>query len=295
MATADDSGKSAALPALGTVLAGRYLLKQRIAAGGMGAVYRAEDRSTHRRVALKVLHPEYASDAEVRRRFRRESSVLAALDHPGIVRILDFGTDDKERCYTVMELLEGETLQARIARDGTLSPPALVPIVDGIASALSAVHAHGVIHGDLKPANIFLLTESGEVSTQIKLVDFGLSKVLGLDRLTRTGEVIGTPAYMAPELLTGDGAIDGRVDTYSLGVIVYEALSGRMPFTERNPGKLLFDIVMGKATPIVEAVPGLSPAIVEIISRAMSPARENRFEGADELAGSFRREALGQA
>lgn len=273
------------LPAPGTTFAGRYRLQRKVAAGGMGAVYEAEE-SGGRTVALKVLYPEYATDDEIRRRFRRESSILAALDHPSIVRIFDFGTDEKGRSYTVMELLRGETLRQRMDRDGRLAPDALVPVVEGLCSGLSAVHAHGVVHGDLKPANVFLLADGS-----VKLVDFGLSKVHGLDRLTRTGEVIGTPAYMPPELLTGEGVPDGRVDTYALGVVLYEALAGRQPFTQRNPGKLMFDIVMGKATPLEDAAPGISPELVAVVTRAMAAKRDDRFGSPDELAEAFGRAA----
>ncbi len=251
----------------------------------MGAVYEAVEEPGGRAVALKVLHPEYATDDEIRRRFRRESSILAALDHPAIVRIFDFGTDEQGRSYTAMELLRGETLRERMDRDGTIPPSTLVTIVDDLCSGLAAVHAHGVVHGDLKPANVFLTSDA----SQVKLVDFGLSKVHGLDRLTRTGEVIGTPAYMPPELLTGEGAPDGRVDTYALGVILYEALSGRQPFQQRNPGKLMFDIVMGKATPLEEVAPGVDPELCRIVAHAMAPKRDDRYVTVDQLAEELRR------
>lgn len=284
MAGSDDR---TSLPPEGTVFAVRYRLGRKLAEGGMGAIYEAEDTAAGRPVALKILHPEYATDPDIRRRFRRESSILAALDHPAIVRIHDFGTDDRGRPWTAMELLRGETLRQRIDREGRLSPATLVPILQGVCSGMSAVHAHGVVHGDLKPANIFVLAgpDGGET---VKIVDFGLSKVHGLDRLTRTGEVIGTPAYMAPELLTGEGTPDGRVDTYALGVILYEALSGRQPFTERNPGKLMFEIVMGKGTPLEQAAPDLPPDLVVVVQHAMARRREERFDSPDALARAFR-------
>jgi len=273
------------LPPEGSVFAARYRLTRKLAEGGMGAVYEAEERPPGRIVALKVLHPEYATDPDVRRRFRRESSILAALDHPAIVRIFDFGTDEKGRAWTSMELLRGETLRQRIEREGRLAPRTLVPILSGVCSGLSAVHAHGVVHGDLKPDNVFLLGTDGEDA--VKLVDFGLSKVHGLDRLTRTGEVIGTPAYMAPELLTGEGVPDGRVDTYALGVILYEAMSGRQPFVERNPGKLMFEIAMGKGTPLAEAAPDLPEDVVAVVEHAMAHRRDERFDTPDALAAAF--------
>ena len=223
---------------------------RQLAAGGMGAVYEARVRGGDACVAIKFLHSELASDPEMNRRFRREATILKSLDHPGVVQIVDVGTDSRGRSYTVMELLSGETLEARIER-GPLSLAEFLPIAEALASALDAVHEHGVLHGDLKPANVFLTGGS----TAVKLVDFGTSKVHGLDRLTRTGEVSGTPTYMAPELLTGEGGIDERIDTYALGVLAYRCLSGETPFTERNPGRLLFQVVMGEGIPIEERCP----------------------------------------
>ncbi len=273
------------LPPTGAVMSGRYRLARLIASGGMGAVYEAEDEKEKRRVALKLLHPELTEDRDVRRRFRRESSVLRALDHPGIVRIFDVGAEDEELFFTVMELLVGETLQERIERSAPLDPAALGPIVEGIASALSAAHAHGVIHGDLKPANVFLLaTHEG---SPVKLLDFGLSKVLGLERLTQTGELIGTPAYMAPELLTGKGELDERIDTYAFGVILYQCLAGHPPFEGNVPGKLMMDIVMGSAPPLRERNPAVPEDVAVVVAQAMSRQREARFENAEALARAF--------
>jgi serine/threonine-protein kinase len=280
------------LPDEGAELAG-YTLDKRLAAGGMGAVYQATQRSTGERVAVKVLHPHFASDGDIRRRFRRESSVLAALDHPGVVRILDMGTDEHGHSYTVMELLRGQTLHELIKCGGPLPAGRLLPIVQQTCAALAAVHEHGVVHGDLKPGNIFLVDEGRGGDDHVKIVDFGLSKVHGLERLTKTGEVIGTPAYMAPELLTGEATPDGRVDTYALGVILYEALAGRQPFAERNPGKLMFDIVMGKGQPLAEAAPSTPAAVVAVVEKAMAPKRDDRYQTPAELLDAFTRAASG--
>jgi serine/threonine-protein kinase len=283
---AADSSASVPLPGIGEVFASRYRLDAKLATGGMGTVYRATDSATGQLVAVKVLHPELSADAEVRRRFRRESSILAALDHPSIVRVLDVGTDAKDRCFTAMELLSGETLRERMERSGPMAPKSLVAIVEDICSALSAVHAHGVVHGDIKPENVFV-TSTGEEVVGAKLVDFGSSKVHGLERLTRTGEIIGTPRYMAPELLTGDGEPDGRVDTYATGVILYEALSGQCPFTERNPGKLLMDVVLGRVTPLEELRPDLGAVVYAVVERAMARVRNERFPAAKVLAAAY--------
>ncbi len=252
----------------------------------MGAVYGAHDEELNRTVALKLLHRELSAERDIRRRFRRESSVLRALDHPAIVRILDIGAEDEELLFSVMEQLEGETLLSRLERERVLSPPALVPIVEGIAAGLSAAHAHGVIHGDLKPANVFLLAEPAQGSS-VKLLDFGLSKVVGLERLTQTGELIGTPAYMAPELLTGKGELDERIDTYALGVILYQCLAGRPPFVSEMPGKLMMDIVMGQMPPLTELAPHVSADVSAVVTQAMSRQRQGRFDTAQALARAY--------
>ncbi|MEQ8454818.1 MAG: serine/threonine-protein kinase [Sandaracinaceae bacterium] len=285
-AEADPSRQS--LPPAGTVMGGRYRLTRLIAAGGMGAVFEAEDEEAGRQVALKLLHPELTSERDVRRRFRRESSVLLALDHPSIVRLLDVGASDDELLFSVMELLDGETLYERLEASGAMSPHALLPIVHGMAEGLAAAHEHGVIHGDLKPANVFLLRDAAEAASPVKLLDFGLSKVLGLERLTRTGELIGTPAYMAPELLTGKGEPDARIDTYALGVILYQCLSGRVPFEGKVPGKLMMDIVMGDHPPLAELAPALPPDVPLVVSQAMSRQPTRRFGSAIALARAFR-------
>ncbi len=284
MTGAEHARQQPKLPEVGTVLGERFRLTEKLAEGGMGAVYRAHDEMMLRDVAVKVLLPELLDDADIHRRFRRESSILAALDHPGVVKTLAMGTDDAGRSWTAMELLTGGTLQAAIEREGRISAKALLPIVEGICDALEAVHDHGVVHGDLKPNNIFLTPEAPGV----KLVDFGLSKVAGLDRLTKTGEVIGTPAYMAPELLTGESEPDGRVDTYGLGIVLYEALSGKQPFAEKNAGKLMYDIVMGKKVPLSEAAPQVPPEVVAVVDKAMANKRAERYAHPAELAAAFR-------
>ena len=171
-----------------------------------------------------------------------------------------------------------------IIHEGRLTPAALVLIVEGICAALEVVHDHGVVHGDLKPNNIFLTADA----LGVKLVDFGLSKVTGLDRLTKTGEVIGTPAYMAPELLTGESEPDGRVDTYGLGIVLYEALTGAQPFAEKNAGKLMYDIVMGKKIPLEDAAPDVPAAVVAVVDKAMAIKCDQRYETPAELATAFR-------
>ena len=185
-----------------------------------------------------------------------------------------------------MEFLRGETLEARIQREGRIDAKLLGPILLTIADALAAVHAQGVVHGDLKPANVILLDPHEACCT--RLVDFGLSHEEELDRLTRTGELAGTPIYMAPELVAGGVEPDARIDLYALGVIAYEALSGATPFAlHKHPGQLMFDIVMGKTTPLDVRMPELSKAISDAVMRAIKPAREERPNTATELRAQW--------
>jgi len=266
--------------AAGVVLDGRWRLLK-IGEGAMGSVHEAENLEVGGLGAVKLLKADLHAEPSIRRRFRREASVLQSLEHPGVVRVLDLGNDDGERSYTVMELLTGETLDALLVREPQPSLAVLAPILLGISEALSAVHHHGVIHGDLKPANVFLPREG---DFPIRLVDFGLSKIEGLERLTRTGELTGTPVYMAPELLTGSGEIDARIDVYAAGVVAYLALAGKLPFsTQRHPGALMFDIVMGKLTPLDTLRTDLPQALVSAVQHAMAPKREQRTPDANTL------------
>lgn len=270
------------------ILGQRYELVREIASGAMGAVHEARDLQTGEAVAVKMLRPELAADGAIRRRFHRESSILRAIEHPAVVRVLDVGKDEDDRAYTVMEFLRGETLEARIHREGRLEKGVIGPILLTLADALAAVHAQGVVHGDLKPANVILL-ESG-AACSARLVDFGLSKVEGLDRLTRTGELAGTPIYMAPELVTGGVEPDARIDLYALGVIAYEALSGATPFAlHKHPGQLMFDIVMGKTTPLDVRVPELPKPICDAVMQAIKPTREERPNSATQLRAQWAR------
>lgn len=273
------------------LLDGRYRLVREIAGGAMGSVWQGVDIRCDRWVALKILRPELHSAPAVRRRFRREASILQALQHPAVVQVLDVGTDASERSYMVMELLRGETLEARLARESRLTSQQLAPLVEVIADGLFAAHEHGIIHGDVKPANVFLLDRPDAVES-VKIVDFGLSKIEGLERLTRTGELTGTPAYMAPEVLTGAASLDARMDQYALGVVMYQALTGSLPFGGmKHPGALMMDIVRGAATPLRSLAPDVSDAIASVVERAMATQRDARFGDIREAALQFVRAA----
>ncbi len=266
---------------VGTKLVGRYELVSRIARGAMGDVYRATDDRDGGQVAVKVLHAEYLTHDAMRRRFRREGAVLKALDHPSIVRLLDLEIDETGVVFLVTELVEGPTLDERLA-EGPLDLESAGQLVTSLCDALGAAHAHGVLHGDLKPANMLWLPPVP------RLVDFGASKVLGLDRLTATGEVAGTPAYMAPEVLTGETDVDERIDVYGLGVLLYEALSGQRPFEDAHVGRLLMKIDAGDRLPL-DALAEIPETIADVVHRAMHRDKEARYRTMAELKAAWQR------
>jgi len=274
----------AAGPALiGRIIADRYRILGLIGEGGMGAVYEAEHLHVGRRVALKRLHPELAADANSVQRFQREARAAGRTGHENVVDVIDLGFADDGAPYLVMELLEGENLAERLRRERQLSPQRACHVVGQVLAALEAVHAHGVIHRDLKPDNIFL-TRRGARRDYVKVLDFGVSKVRDLEAdnasLTRTGVMVGTPHYMSPEQARGVRALDHRVDLYACGVILYEALSGQLPFRGDNYHALLQAILAGEPTRLSVIVPSLDAALVDLVHRALSRAPDERFADA---------------
>lgn len=271
---------------LGTVLAGRYELVAALAYGAMGDVFKARDQAGGGKVAVKVLRAEYLADDAMRRRFRREGAVLKALDHPAIVRLLELGIDGSGQVFLVTEYVDGQTLAERLS-DRSLTLAEADELVDVLSAGLAAVHEHGVLHGDLKPANVIWPADGGP-----RLVDFGASKILGLDRLTATGEVSGTPAYMAPEVLTGKADVDQRIDVYGLGVLLYEALSASRPFEDRHLGRLMMKIDAGDCLPL-DAVAEVAPEIAAVVGQAMHPDKESRYANMAELNAAWQRARYG--
>lgn len=269
----------------GEVLGGRYRLFRLLGQGGMGSVYEATlEELPHLRVAVKVLHADLAERPDLIARFRREAEMVAAIDHPNIVRVLDFHEPEGGPVFLVMERLEGMTLGQALC-DGALPPSRAIFIAFQILEALSAAHETGVIHRDLKPDNVFLTSISG-LSDIVKLLDFGIAKLMmreGQQKLTDTGVVVGTPPYMAPEHARGL-PIDIRADIYAVGCILYEALSGEAPFKAANYNALLLSIVASKPTPLGELRPELDPELLAVVAKAMAPAPSERFQTAAEMA-----------
>ncbi len=213
----------------GSVIAGRYQVEAQIGQGGMASVFRAEDIQLGRKVAVKVLHAQYAEDQEFVERFRREAKAAAQLQHPGIVSVYDTGSWNGT-WYIAMELLEGPTLKERLVREGRIAPGEAIAITEQILRAVRAAHRDGIIHRDLKPHNV-ILDEEGRP----KVTDFGIAR-RGASDMTATGSILGTAHYIAPEQAQGE-VITPRTDLYAVGVVLYEMLTGRTPFEATRPSR----------------------------------------------------------
>ncbi|MFW6051427.1 MAG: serine/threonine-protein kinase, partial [Myxococcota bacterium] len=279
-------------PPVGAVLGGRYEVRGRLGAGGMADVLSVRERGTGRELALKVLRPEVAAQPEAVERLRREASILASIAHPTLVSVEASGTLQDGRVFLAMERLHGETLRDRMRR-GPMAPAELAPILERAAEGLSAAHQRGVLHRDLKPDNLFLCEGGTPDAPQVKILDFGVSKVLGQDHLTRTGQIVGTPRYMAPEQLTAERDLDARVDVYALGVIAYEALAGQPPFLASTPADLIVAVLHGVQVPLRSLRVDLPPGLEAVVMRAMHRDRETRMSSVDELARAFAHHARG--
>ncbi len=269
---------------LGQVLQDTYRITRLLGKGGMGVVYEAEHlRLKQRRLAVKVLHPSFADNAEAFERFRREAEIVSALGHPHILYVLDFNQLEGGSPYMVMELLEGEDLKRRLRR-GPLAPRQLAQLLTQAGSALQLVHSHGVVHRDLKPSNIFLLKTPGD-ELHIKLLDFGVSKVRhGGSIVTQDDALIGTPSYMSPEQARGAVTeIDHTTDIFSLAIITHYCLSGELPFEAPTVPGVLFCICYEDPKPL-PAIPGLSSQAEAVLARAMAKKKRDRYQRVEEFA-----------
>ena len=271
----------------GLIIAGKYRLDCELARGGMGALWVAFDRKLRRKVAIKfILDTESAKREEASVRFEREARAAAQIRSPHVVQTYDYGTD-RGHAYMVMELLEGEDLSTRLAREQRLQVTTVAQMLGQIAKGLEAVHAAGIVHRDLKPANVFMSVVAGEET--VKLIDFGVARSDDKDgrRATGKGAVLGTVRYMAPEQALGETTVDHRADLWSLAVIVYRLLTGKYPFQ----GATLFDLVLSicedPITPPSKYVANLPAGIDTFFERAFSRAPEARFHSAQQMASSF--------
>ncbi len=253
--------------------------------GGMGRVYLAEHVLIGRRAAIKVLAAEIADNEDFVSRFFTEARAVNDIRHPNIVEVTDFGTFGKLP-YIVMELLDGETLEARLGRVRMLDAASAARVVAQVAAAVGAGHDHGMVHRDLKPANIFLRNHP-DYPDFVKVLDFGIAKLVAHDRNvqhhTEMGALIGTPAYMSPEQCLGDTHLDHRSDVYSLGVVLYQMITGRLPFTAETAGRLIMSHVQ-ETPPAPQSInPAISAAMSAIVLRAMAKKPDQRFTSMREL------------
>jgi serine/threonine-protein kinase len=270
---------------------GNYQIKAKLGEGGMGAVYLGEHPLIGKRVAVKVLLEELAAKEDIVQRFFTEAKAVNDIGHQNIVDIVDFGKvrldpGSPETVYFVMEFLDGESLAARLRRTG-LSVLETLHVMKQCCSALQASHAKGIVHRDLKPENIYLCTR-GSDKNFVKILDFGIAKLtgdggMGQSHKTRTGLVIGTPAYMSPEQCEGKGLIDHRSDVYSMGVVMYELLTGRVPFPGDGFGEILVAHLTKTPDPPSALNPDIKPEIEALVLHAIEKDKNRRFQSMDEF------------
>jgi serine/threonine protein kinase len=275
----------------GQVIEGKYRIARMIGEGGMGAVYEGENVRISRRVAIKVLHGGLTQNQEVTQRFEREAQAAGRIGNDHILEVLDLGSFPNGDHYIVMEYLDGEPLSARIKQHGRLQPFDLAPIIRQMLVGLGAAHRAGIVHRDLKPDNIYLLKEKAGKQDFVKIIDFGISKFQPLNsdgmRMTRTGAMMGTPYYMSPEQASGSHEVDQRSDLYAVGVIMFEAATGQVPFDAATFNQLMFKIVL-EDQPRPEAVaPDMDPAFASLISKAMARDMAQRFQDAQQFADAI--------
>jgi serine/threonine protein kinase len=289
MPSLEEDTESELVALVGTTVAGKYRVDRLIGRGGMGAVFQATNLAIGKRVALKFLDHEAAKNREACLRFQREAEAAGMAESAHIVQIFDSGVTEAGLPFLVMELLTGEDLRARLRREGRLSVPSALRIVNQVLRALLRAHEAGIVHRDLKPDNVFLCARDDDPSF-VKLVDFGISKVARArtaDTLTRRGTVLGTAFYMSPEQAQSFADIDGRTDIFSLGAILFEMLTGRPPHGGRTYEAVLIAICTQDAPDVRTLAPDVPGRIAAIVSRALDRERDRRFQSAAELLAAI--------
>ncbi|MBN1774786.1 MAG: protein kinase [Deltaproteobacteria bacterium] len=295
----EDSHEGAPKPdgRLGTVLAGRYRIARRIGEGGMGVVYEAEHVELGKPVALKILREDFTHKQDLVERFKQEARSAASIGHENIIDVSDFGTTEDGGIFFAMELLRGEDLADLLQREVRLPLERAARIIAQMCRALHAAHQKGIIHRDLKPENVFLVRKE-ERRDVVKVLDFGIAKMTTLDaegrRLTKTGVIFGTPEYMAPEQARGQ-TLDLRVDVYATGVMLYEMLAGKVPFTGESFMAILTQHLFSEVKPLSQVAPDVEvPAAVEsVIYKAMSKDRDERYATMLEMLEDLQRALQG--
>src|SRR4051812_14688487 len=276
------------------LLDGQFQILQKIGSGGMGSVYKAAQPAMNRMVAVKILHPKLTNRKDLVSRFRREARAMSHLTHPNTVKVFLYGDLDDGSLYIVMEYLEGKNLNQVVRKEGPMACERAVPVLIQVCGALQEAHLQGIIHRDLKPENIFLSTNGG-LRDYPKVLDFGLAKVTerelrpGSIMLTQEGMVFGTPEFMSPEQAQGK-PLDARSDIYSLAVILYEVLTGKLPFDARTPMEYIQMHVTRPPIPIDERVPGrrFPDGFDAMIKKALEKRPEDRYSSAADFAQALK-------
>ncbi|MBN1611712.1 MAG: serine/threonine protein kinase [Polyangiaceae bacterium] len=277
------------------ILGGQFRILQKIGTGGMGSVYKAEQPEMNRMVAIKILHPRLAGRKDLTSRFRREARAMSQLTHPNTVKVFMYGELEEDgSLYIVMELLEGRNLNQTVRKEGPLPPERAIPVLVQVCGALQEAHSMGIVHRDMKPENIFLCRQAG-LTDFPKVLDFGLAKVTerqmrpGSLILTQEGMVFGTPEFMSPEQAQGK-TLDARSDIYSLAVILYESLTGKLPFSARTPMEYIQRHVMQAPIPLNQRVPEVQFAVglEQVIAKALAKNPDHRYQTATEFAEAMR-------
>ena len=280
---------------------GKYQILQKIGSGGMGSVYKASQPNIGRMVAIKILHSKLVNRKDLVSRFSREAKALAHLSHPNTVKVFDDGQLEDGSLYIVMEFLEGKNLNQTVRSQGPMAVERALPVLIQVCGALQEAHVRGIVHRDLKPENIFLCNQGGLTDVP-KVLDFGLAKVTDKEMrpgsiiLTQEGMVFGTPEFMSPEQAQGK-TLDPRSDIYSLATILYEVLTGKLPFDAKTPMEYIQHHVMTPPIPLDQRVPGLAfpQGLGDVLAKALAKDLDHRFQTAAEFAAALSPYASGRA
>lgn len=280
-------------PFIGRTVADRFEVLSRVGSGGMGTVYRAKQMPLERNVALKLLREEVSWDPDTVTRFHREAKAMSLLQHPNTVRVFDFGQTKDDVLFLAMELLEGETITQRLHREGALDPKVAVRIAQQVLDSLHEAHSKGIVHRDLKPDNIVLADVEGHAEPVVKVLDFGIAKVFegdnDFDSLeTQAGTVFGTPRYMSPEQAQGK-SLDARSDLYSVGVLLYQMLTGVPPFQDDDAVVVMAKHIRDAPVPAMKMAPTrpITKRLDKVLLKSLEKAREKRFQEATSFAAAL--------
>ncbi len=291
---------------VGRTIAGKFRIEKYLGGGAMGAVYLARQTALEKNVAVKVMHPRLAAEKTFATRFQREAKAASRLDHVNSVRMLDFGAEPDGLLYLAMEYLEGRSLHEVILQDWPLPKPRLVDLLSQTLAALAVAHDMGVVHRDLKPENLMILPvkdDEGRMTDLVKVCDFGIAKLMdgpqdgasfiSTGGVTTQGMVVGTPEYMSPEQAKGE-ALDARSDLYSVGVVLYQLLVGRVPFHADSAIEIVLAHVSKPPPPPHEIYPSVDPELEAVCLRALRKSRDERYQNAREMRNDLRASVFGR-